>query len=306
MLEDSPLVMVWRRVADLNRAKSIVSEIHSWPVIGEDAYSVMYDGGGALVGLWVQDEPLLLADDACSGLSFIRYLMVSNPASELVVAPRQFRMAVTKLRGGENWTAVPNVFTAVSRTEDGAALRILDEDGNVSSLLEPSPRLLKAATGSNWGWVTNDRQGSEVGSPVVGHRRLVSNLEESRTFYGEVLGLRPIDDRREEVLLDANGLMLSLQQQPQPGLVELLREQRRLLGDWLVFHVSNIKAAYDGLVERGVEFRQGIETSGIGHMAHFEDPDGHSLVIWEPSKKPTKGQPINFYPQLNRLLSRTH
>jgi hypothetical protein len=85
-------------------------------------------------------------------------------------------------------------------------------------------------------------------------------------------------------------------------LVQFLKKTGRLVGDWIVFHVTDIKATTKALVRRGVKFPSGIETSTIGDVAYFNDPDGYSLVLWKPSGM-TKM--INFTPVLERILKKT-
>jgi len=91
--------------------------------------------------------------------------------------------------------------------------------------------------------------------------------------------------------------------EPTNMLVQFLRKSGRLLGDWVVFHTPDIKGTSEALRARGVAFPAGIETSLIGDVAYFNDPDGYSLALWHPSGK-TKM--IDFNPALKRLLDQVN
>jgi predicted enzyme related to lactoylglutathione lyase len=47
----------------------------------------------------------------------------------------------------------------------------------------------------------------------------------------------------------------------------------------VALHVDDVAAARAELEEKGVSFRADTMDSGVCHMAHFEDPDGNSLML---------------------------
>lgn len=108
---------------------------------------------------------------------------------------------------------------------------------------------------------------------------LVSDIERSLEWYGQVLGLRLIhhshDHRWAE--FDTEGPRLSLYE-PRENQPEL----RKAIGSHtgVVFGVEDIRAAYKGLASKGVNFPipPGKQPWG-GEMAIFLDPDGNSLCM---------------------------
>lgn len=295
MLRDSRVAMIWRRVSDLKRVKASSKKLLALRKVGEDAYSVLYDAGGTLLGFWVQDEAALRADDSCSALNFSKYVLISNPASEVMLVSPKFQDSVARLNNAFKVSAAP------LKTERGDTLRFFDDDGNLSSFHRPSKATLAAdKAGLKLRTLVNNRAES---TGVIGQKFLVTNLTTSQQFYKNVLGLRALRTAKGEAIFDAGAITLTLENEPSIGLVRSLNKTGRLLGDWTVFHVNDIEAEMRDLKKRGVAFPRGVEESGIGRMAYFQDPDGHSLVIWQPSGTTTKLQPINFYSPLNRILS---
>lgn len=298
-----PIVMIWRRVDDLHKGRSVARGVLNLPLVGEDDYSVIYDGGGAIIGLWTQDEKALLAGDSCSALNFNRYPLVSNPASEMVFAAKDMAATVRQL------SDVSSVFfTNPMQRSDGTAVTFFDGAGNMSSVLEPNESRNVSGTGDKLhsllgtrgvrGDVPPDRQAS---AGLVGYSLLSRDIGESVSFYQEVLGFEPLGQTEDRADFDAGNLILTVRRESAEGLLSKLRAIGRLQGDWLILLVENIRIETEALAQRGVAFPQGLETSGIGQMAYFEDLDGHPLVLWQPSGKTTREQPIDFYPVLRRL-----
>jgi catechol 2,3-dioxygenase-like lactoylglutathione lyase family enzyme len=310
-LTDSPVVMVWRRVSALQRTKAFTDKVLRLPVVGEDPVSIMYDGGSTLVGYAISDVPA--SNDpvyaACSEIGLEEFYLQNNPASTLQFVPSDFSDAVRNLHEDRKLATPPE--SAAS----GELLRFVDDDGNFNTFYKPSAAALRGDAGNKlasilrWNWaqrsgIRNAAIGPEirppqVHSPVVGIDLLVSDLQRSRRFYGETLGLTPLEVSDSEVKFDLGRVILTLRREPTNMLVQLLRKSGRLLGDWVVFHVDDIKATTAALKTRAVEFPAGIESSLIGDIAYFNDPDGYSLNIWKPSGR-TKM--IDFNPALQRIL----
>jgi predicted enzyme related to lactoylglutathione lyase len=293
MPDESRIVLLWRRVSDLDRHRKVADAL-GLPLVGEDAYSAIYDARGVLLGFWELDEEALRADDACSELSFLRWEWVVNPAAELVLGHRQVKRVLARL--GE----ALELRLKESRSKAGTLGRFYDEDGNLTTVLNP------AASASGHVAAKLDRLASEwngAGAHSLSFRLLVSDVDASRSFYREVLGLRAIQTARSEAAFDGGGIVLELRPEPVAGLVRSLRRTKRLQGNWLILHVQDIERTVKELEGRDVVFEEGIERSGIGDTAHFTDPDGHSLALWQPSGETTDLQPIDFYPQLERILA---
>lgn len=293
MLAESRIAMLWRRVSDLDRNRKVADAL-GLPLVGSDSYSALYDAGGVLLGFWELDEQALRDDDACSELSFIRWEWVVNPAAELVLGHRDVRGVLARVGGALD------LRLKEARSPLGVRGGFYDEDGNLTTLLRPAPAA-RGRVAAKLSRLSSQRNGA--GPSSLSFRLLVSDVGASRQFYRGVLGLRSLQTARTEAAFDGGGLVLELRPEPVAGLVRSLRRTNRLQGNWLVFHVEDIQRAVESLQGRGIVFGEGIERSGIGETAHFTDLDGHSLALWQPSGEPTELQPIDFYPQLERIMT---
>jgi DNA-binding CsgD family transcriptional regulator/catechol 2,3-dioxygenase-like lactoylglutathione lyase family enzyme len=104
--------------------------------------------------------------------------------------------------------------------------------------------------------------------------RTVRDIKESQAWYGQTLGLRHLYTFGTLAFFDCGGTRLYLQQQEKPGPESVL-----------YLRVDDIRAAYDTLRARGVEFADAPHmihrhTDGTEEwMAHFKDPEGRPLAI---------------------------
>ena len=113
----------------------------------------------------------------------------------------------------------------------------------------------------------------------------VSDLAETKRFYGETLGLevKELDVGAPEPLLELH---------PGAGQPVLIYEKADLSpANYTVlnFPVDDVEAAVDDLAGKGVEFERydafdqdekGIDRSGpAGGIAWFKDPSGHILAV---------------------------
>jgi predicted enzyme related to lactoylglutathione lyase len=98
------------------------------------------------------------------------------------------------------------------------------------------------------------------------------DLERSRAFYVETLGLRPDESTRFEFWVgdtcfeiwdptEDGGTF-----EPQPSPIALL-------------HVDDVEAARAELEAKGVRFTGETLDTGVCHMAIFGDPDGNRLAL---------------------------
>jgi catechol 2,3-dioxygenase-like lactoylglutathione lyase family enzyme len=112
----------------------------------------------------------------------------------------------------------------------------------------------------------------------------VVDLARAKKFYGEVLGLKPIEEvEAEEVLYQAGaGTMLSVYQRPSPT-----KADHTAVG----FLVDDLEKVMASMRVRGVTFEEydipemGLKTiNGVATLRHeraawFKDPDGNILSV---------------------------
>ncbi|MGN6453419.1 MAG: VOC family protein [Steroidobacteraceae bacterium] len=110
--------------------------------------------------------------------------------------------------------------------------------------------------------------------PLAQISRTVRDIKESEAWYGKTLGLPHLYTFGALAFFDCGGtrLYLHAQEKPVPESILYLR-------------VEDIRAAYDTLRSRGVEFADAphlIHRHADGTeewMAHFSDPEGRPLAI---------------------------
>lgn len=315
MLRKSRLVYVWRRVKNLQAAKASVNKLLKWPMIGETEDTIQYDAGGAIVGYWEQPQAKLSSlaygydyPYSCSLLAFARFDLGINPASTLEAVAPNFEATVAALNDTLKGGAAP------IQNETGAAVSFFDEGGNRMMFVRPpnqgqggqsedNVRKLSALLRNRGLGGGDGAQKSKKGA-IVGLRRLVSNLNRSRKFYRQTLRLKMLSSKNGVAKFDLGSAILTLEQESAvgAGLTRALHNSRRLLGDVAIFHVKDARAKARKLEKAGIRLKRGVEESGVGLVAHFEDPDGHELAIWQPSGVVTGNFPVNFYPVLSRIL----
>lgn len=152
------------------------------------------------------------------------------------------------------------------------------------------------------------------------------NLNESRRFYRDLIGLRIIEDeaKGERIHFDLGNIRLSLvakppqQQQPHKkagGGASSAAADPSLPGklgtsDHLIFVVeSAIDQVYADLEKRGVKFKsKRIVEDSMGKAAWFMDPDGRVIYLWQPPRRDTKGfrdveMLVRHYESVSRALA---
>ncbi|MGA7732011.1 MAG: VOC family protein [Chloroflexia bacterium] len=117
-------------------------------------------------------------------------------------------------------------------------------------------------------------------APVVYLILYVNDLAESRAFYEQQLGLRIIEADEDSAKYDAGKVILVLHKAGDYG-VELVG--RRDDSSDVVFLVDDINAMREALEARGVTFVR-RRTYEIGLVTDFYDPNGHRLMIYQPSE----------------------
>ncbi len=114
---------------------------------------------------------------------------------------------------------------------------------------------------------------SKVGIIMLG----VSDLARSKAYYCDQLGMEVQTEFEGFVFLNGGGVTLALN----TGVWNALGKQPGATN--VVFQVESVKAAYEGLLARDVEFMGGpINVNGPQWAANFRDPDGHLLSVFGP------------------------
>ena len=108
----------------------------------------------------------------------------------------------------------------------------------------------------------------------------ITDTENAKRFYADVLGLQLVADEPWALVLDAAGTMLRLQK-----VQEVIPPQGTVLG----WRVSDIRSDMKTLESRGVSFNryEGLpqDTAGVwttpdgAQIAWFNDPDGNTLSL---------------------------
>jgi catechol 2,3-dioxygenase-like lactoylglutathione lyase family enzyme len=107
----------------------------------------------------------------------------------------------------------------------------------------------------------------------------VTDLDASRAWYRDVLGLKPsqVYQRRGEPAMGAefeNGTVTI-------ALIDVARIGREFQAHSMpiAFRVEDVAAAREALEAKGVSFQADTLDSGVCHMAFFADPDGNALML---------------------------
>ena len=98
------------------------------------------------------------------------------------------------------------------------------------------------------------------------------DLERSRTFYRDVLGLRP--DPHAEWESWAGDTCFAIWNPEQMGMPFIAQK-----GNPLPLKVDDVPAARAALEAKGVTFFGETFDTGVCHMAMFADPDGNELML---------------------------
>jgi methylmalonyl-CoA/ethylmalonyl-CoA epimerase len=112
---------------------------------------------------------------------------------------------------------------------------------------------------------------SQIGVIMLG----VKDVKRALEFYRDKLGLSVTSEFEGFAFLGTSGATL-VHSEP------LARHAGATVGATeVVFSVPDVRAAYQGLRDRGVEFtHEPRAVSGATWAANFRDPDGHTLSIY--------------------------
>ena len=102
----------------------------------------------------------------------------------------------------------------------------------------------------------------------------VTDMERSKRFYGETLGLPPAGDGGfPEFKLGDNGFLYLV------SMEAIGRSFRGPHDAGFALRVPDVHEARSELEAKGVEFDGDVYDSGVCHMAFFDDPDGNRMVL---------------------------
>ena len=102
----------------------------------------------------------------------------------------------------------------------------------------------------------------------------VTDMERSKTFYRETLGLSPVSEGGFPEYQLGENLSLYLLDLAQIGSSFSAPHTASI-----ALRVADVAEARKELEAKGVEFEGEIFDTGVCHMAHFRDPDGNVLML---------------------------
>jgi catechol 2,3-dioxygenase-like lactoylglutathione lyase family enzyme len=107
----------------------------------------------------------------------------------------------------------------------------------------------------------------------------VRDLEQSRMFYEDRLGLKVSQKIPGYVFLETGAVTLILSE-------SLAKNVSPIAGATeVIFSVNDIRVAHAALMSKGIEFTQEPHNvAGPMWAANFRDPDGHLLTIFGPER----------------------
>lgn len=317
-LSEAPLVMIWRRVADLLAIGRQTHRLNAWPSLGQDTYSSIYDAGNVLLAYWNQTDYLtrgstdpdadpspqpspiqtknVFDNSQCTVVNQAIRAEAFNSSNQLTLATNDGAAVQQRLSTLVGYPVNP----VVESDSLGSSFSFVDEVGNTTRWVEVNgtgpalKRRLKALEENDWS--------DGTGNPAIFYELLVADFPAALIFYRDVLGLKVLESTPSSARFDTGALVLTIRQEPAVGLVGSLRQSGKLHDDLAVFHVDDVQATVDALKIDGMSFPRGIEDSDHGRLATFEDLDGHSLSIWQPPPR-LPAPDIDYFPVLDRLLA---
>ncbi len=145
--------------------------------------------------------------------------------------------------------------------------------------------------------------------PLAAIRLQCKDIEDSKRFYRDVVGLRSIVEEDEDdgiAHFDVGNIRLTLKQNPPPK----DDGQKPATSGQLIFLVENaIDQVCADLQKRGVKFRsKKISEDSSGKTAWFNDPDGNIIYLWQPPKRESKSfkdveSVVKHYESISRALA---
>lgn len=106
----------------------------------------------------------------------------------------------------------------------------------------------------------------------------VDELTKSRLYYEQTLGFVPIEEDAAAVKYDAGNVILALNRASDFS----LSPAGPRIPSLIVFHTDDLDRATESLGADGVKLGA-VERYDIGAIVEVPDPDGHQLMLYEPS-----------------------
>jgi predicted enzyme related to lactoylglutathione lyase len=120
------------------------------------------------------------------------------------------------------------------------------------------------------------------GTRAVYHFLYVSEIAATRDFYANLVGLPILESEERAVKFDTGEIMLALNLASDFS-IELTGERDK--SQLIVFHTEAIDEKRAELEGLGVVFSGATLRYEIGATATFYDPDGHCILLYEPSEE---------------------
>ncbi|MGI0090938.1 MAG: VOC family protein [Nitrososphaerales archaeon] len=134
--------------------------------------------------------------------------------------------------------------------------------------------------------------------PLAAIRLQCKDIEGSKRFYKEVIGLKPIEEeasgkmgspKTKDAHFDLGNIRLTLMMSSIPAKAEKSTPPPLPCGQLLFVVENEIDAVYADLAKRGVKFRsKKISEDSSGKMVSFSDPDGNLIYLWQPPERSSK------------------
>ncbi|MFI7000254.1 VOC family protein [Nocardia sp. NPDC050175] len=299
MLPDSRIVYLFLYVKDLAVSREWFEHKLGLRVLEEDADSVKYDCGTAILALNKADDygiELATERDHSTDIVFL----VDN---------LDHARAALEARGIE--------FTETHRYEIGAITDFYDPDNHWFTLYETSDESLTWPSGDRIQAVRAKLNGKTNGhsasadlaaftladKPLIYLFLFVRDAADAFLTYADRLGIRDIEggpcsrastaDEDGVIKYDTGGMILSTHHletiRPEEQIVDhpcppRTVNPRQMHGKAIVFHTPDLDATVTELSAKGMRFDR-INRSSIGAIAESADSSGHVFYLWEPSEE---------------------
>jgi lactoylglutathione lyase len=173
----------------------------------------------------------------------------------------------------------------------GSVIHFRDPEGNLFSLLQPSPdigggEMPRAEARARREAAQAARAGAAVATDTPRMTAAIVNARDvagAKAYYRERLGLHATMDSPWWTQYDTGAVSLALHPRVERPMAEQHHSQPLSFG----FAVNDLMSWVDDARTRGVQFLSAPEDEGFGLMADAIDPDGNVITIREPAREET-------------------